>query len=51
MYLSVFNLYRKRHLGVIITVFGALQVSQLGDGETSVHRLAESKYINKGAPT
>lgn len=33
-------------------VFGALQVAHLGDGDASVHRLAESKYIsNKGAPS
>ncbi|KAK4884167.1 hypothetical protein RN001_000438 [Aquatica leii] len=27
------------------------KVTQLGDGETSIYRLAESKYINKGATT
>lgn len=34
---------------VITTVFGALQVAQLGDGEQSQHRLAESKYIKNSS--
>lgn len=30
-------------------VFGALQVAQMGDGDQSQHRLAESKYIKNSS--